>query len=69
MKWFCIPLLFLFSILATYSNDPKPKVTFLIAEREYLSEETLPRFAKSIFLRITTFNIAKRIKRVMEGTS
>jgi type 1 glutamine amidotransferase len=47
MKWFCIPLLFLFSTLATYSNDPKPKVTFLIAEREYLSEETLPRFAKS----------------------
>ena len=47
MKWFCIPLLFLFPTLVIFSNDQKPKVTFLIAEREYLTEETLPRFAKS----------------------
>ena len=42
MKWFCISLLFLFPTLAIYSNDPKPKITFLIAEREYRTEETLP---------------------------
>ena len=47
MKWFCIPLLFLFPTLVVYSNDQKPKITFLIAEREYRTEETLPRFAKS----------------------
>ena len=47
MKWFCISLLFLFPTLVIYSNDPKPKITFLIAEREYRTEETLPRFAKS----------------------
>ena len=47
MKWFCIPLLFLFPALVVYSNDQKPKITFLIAEREYGTEETLPRFAKS----------------------
>ena len=69
MKWFCIPLVFLFSTLATYSNDPNPKVTFLIAEREYLSEEALPALQNLTFLRIIIFNIAKRIKRVMEGTS
>jgi hypothetical protein len=47
MKRFCIPLLFLFPALVVYSNDQKPKIAFLIAEREYGTEETLPRFAKS----------------------
>jgi len=47
MKRFCIPLLFLFPALVVYSNDQKPKIAFLIAEREYRTEETLPRFAKS----------------------
>ena len=36
-----------FSTLVVYSNHPNPKITFLIAEREYRTEETLPRFAKS----------------------
>ena len=47
MKWIFVTFSSVFLYLTSYSTDLKPKITFLIAEREYLTEETLPVFAKA----------------------
>ena len=47
MKWMYLIFASAFLFLTAYSQELKPKVTFLIAEREYFTEETLPIFAKS----------------------
>ena len=46
MKWILVTFSSVFLCLTSYSKELKPKITFLIAEREYLTEETLPAFAK-----------------------
>ena len=56
MKWIYIILSFTFLFSNSYSQEKKPKVTFLIAEREYMTEVTLPVFAKSHL--IDNFRIA-----------
>lgn len=46
MKWIFITFSS-FLYLTSYSKELKPKITFLIAEREYITEETLPVFANA----------------------
>ena len=47
MKWIFFTFSSVFLFLTSYSKEANPKITFLIAEREYLTEETLPAFARS----------------------
>ena len=47
MKWIFFTFSSVFLFLTSYSKEADPKITFLIAEREYLTEETLPAFARS----------------------
>ena len=47
MKWIFFTFSSVFLFLTSYSKKANPKITFLIAEREYLTEETLPAFARS----------------------